>query len=209
MFALKEIQEMKLVREGRIKETYTEACLLPRLKHPTIIRLVHSFKQNRCFYQLLEHCPRGNLAHFQKQQPGGKLSNSLAQQYAAELVVALTFLRENGIIHRDLKPGNIVLAKDYHLRLIDFGSSKVQNQKLKDLIEKSKNRQARSQHADASNELAAGTRRVNSLVGTEEYLAPETLLDEKVTYTCDYWSLGIMLFQFYYGCTPFKGKDEQ
>jgi serine/threonine protein kinase len=47
-----------------------------------------------------------------------------------------------------------------------------------------------------------------SLVGTEEYVPPEILLRKDVTYSTDLWSLGIMLFQFFYGKTPFKGQSE-
>lgn len=56
------------------------------------------------------------------------------KQFAAEIVVALAYLRENGIIHRDLKPENIILDKNYHLKLIDFGSCKVENQRLQEKI---------------------------------------------------------------------------
>lgn len=50
--------------------------------------------------------------------------------------------------------------------------------------------------------------RVNSLVGTEEYLAPETLKDQGLSYACDYWSLGIILYELIYGVTPYKGKND-
>ena len=50
---------------------------------------------------------------------------------------------------------------------------------------------------------------MNSLVGTEEYLAPETLSDMgELSYSCDYWSLGIILYQLLCGATPFKGRSD-
>ena len=50
---------------------------------------------------------------------------------------------------------------------------------------------------------------MNSLVGTEEYLAPETLSDMgELSYTCDYWSLGVILYQLLCGVTPFKGRSD-
>ena len=51
-------------------------------------------------------------------------------------------------------------------------------------------------------------KRLNSLVGTEEYLAPETLDDEEISYACDYWSLGVIMYQFLCGVTPYKGRSD-
>ena len=110
-----------------MKEFFVEGCILATLKHPSIIKLVHSFQQNNCFYQLLEYSPKGSLADFVKLQRKRKLEDALVKQFAAEILVALSYLRENGIIHRDLKPENIILDKNYHLKLIDFGSCKVEN----------------------------------------------------------------------------------
>lgn len=50
--------------------------------------------------------------------------------------------------------------------------------------------------------------RNNSLVGTEEYVSPEILLNKSISYSSDIWSFGIILFQFFYGKTPFKGQTE-
>ena len=54
----------------------------------------------------------------------------LAKQFTAEIVGALNFLRKNMIVHRDLKPGNLLLDKNYHLKLIDFATCKVFDAKL-------------------------------------------------------------------------------
>ena len=60
------------------------------------------------------------------------------------MVVALAYLRDNGILHRDLKPGNIILDKNYHLKLVDFGTCKVFNKELKAKIEAHQNRAVRN-----------------------------------------------------------------
>jgi protein-serine/threonine kinase len=51
--------------------------------------------------------------------------------------------------------------------------------------------------------------RTNTLVGTEEYLAPETLSDQgELSYSCDYWSMGVIMYQLLNGVTPFKGRSD-
>ena len=74
------------------------------------------------------------------------------------------------VVHRDLKPGNIVLEKDYHVKLIDFGTCKVFQPKLSEAIS-----QFMKQNADKN--PFYDTERMFSLVGTEDYIAPEVLED--------------------------------
>jgi 3-phosphoinositide dependent protein kinase-1 len=65
---------------------------------------------------------------------------NLAKHFAAELIIALQYLRKSEIIHRDLKPGNILLDKDFHLKLIDFATAKVLNHKIAAKIPKPLNK---------------------------------------------------------------------
>ena len=69
--------------------------------------------------------PNGSLHDFLKRERVVTLK--LARHFTAEILQALEVLRHNQIIHRDLKPGNILLDKDYHIKLIDFATCKVMN----------------------------------------------------------------------------------
>lgn len=94
--------------------------------------------------------PNGCLHDFLKREQ--ILSIKLTKQFIAEIVLGLEFLRNSQIIHRDLKPGNILLDKNYHLKLIDFATSKVLDPKLASMIPKRKNAVSDSNRHDSLNE---------------------------------------------------------
>lgn len=208
-YALKEMLIHRFISEGRIKEVFIERCILASLEHSTIIKFYQSFKNQNKLYLLIELCSRGSLVDFLKRE--SCLNNELAKHVTAEIVVSLEYLRSMQIVHRDLKPGNIVLDSNYHIKLIDFATCKVFNPDILAKIAafKSKNDLLRSMGFNDDSDINMASGRMNSLVGTEEYLAPETLSDmRELSYSCDYWSLGIILYQLLCGQTPFKGRSD-
>lgn len=105
-----------------------------------------------------------------------------AKYYAVEILFGLEYLHSNKIIYRDLKPENILVTADGHLRLTDFGLSKV-----------------------LRNEDRAYT-----MCGTPEYLAPEVVLSKDgYSYSCDFWSLGCVIYEMLIGFPPFYSRDRK
>lgn len=86
------------------------------------------------------------------------------------------------IIYRDLKPENILVSKSGHIKLSDFGLSKI---------------------LDDYNEKA------NTCCGTIDYLAPEILGNGGYTFTCDFYSLGCLIYEMYFGKPPFYSRDKK
>lgn len=101
-----------------------------------------------------------------------------ARFYLAETILALNYLHARNIVYRDLKPENIMLARDGHIKLIDFGFAKQVNDINRD--------------------------RLTTNCGTPSYIAPEVMMGQKYSYKCDIWSFGILMCELLGGFSPFS-----
>ena len=155
--------------------------------------------------------------------PGGYLMTLLmardilpeedAKFYAAEMVLANESVHEMNCIHRDLKPDNVLIDKDGHIKLSDFGLSKKLDFLIKDTkIVKNKNvmndYNKHLSYAEQFNEfknMKMKKRRecAYSTVGTPDYIAPEVFTQKGYGQEVDWWSLGIIMFEMMIGYPPF------
>ena len=111
-------------------------------------------------------------------------------------VLGLEYLHAYGITHRDLKPQNMLITADGHMKLADFGLSAEQND---------------DSNSDSSAPSIKQRQRkpAKSGVGTPDFLAPEILRRETCNEMVDYWALGVVLYQFLVGETPFNAERVQ
>jgi serine/threonine protein kinase len=72
---------------------------------------------------LLEYCPCGDLGKVLEEER--RLSEEVAKIYTCEILLALEYLHKNGVLYRDLKPDNILICENGHIKLADFGLSKM------------------------------------------------------------------------------------
>mmetsp|Transcript_13951 Transcript_13951/g.40809 ORF Transcript_13951/g.40809 Transcript_13951/m.40809 type:complete len:582 (-) Transcript_13951:589-2334(-) len=101
---------------------YMERTVLARCReHPFIVSLEYAFHTNCYAVLALEYVEGGTLSRLIACSPGRMLPFDLAKTYAMELTLALNFMHKNGIIYRDLKPSNVLITRDGHLKLTDFG----------------------------------------------------------------------------------------
>lgn len=134
----------------------------------------------------------------------------MVRAYISELVLVVEYLHSIGIIHRDLKPSNILISADGHIKLTDFGLSKIgvfesdftKRGPLTDL-----SGSAGGWNSDVSDDDfdLAGSR----IVGTPDYLSPEVLLGEQARFAADWWAVGVMMFELLTGSTPFGDVNSE
>ena len=130
--------------------------------------------------------------------PGGDLMGLLiwkdtlpenqVKMISAELVLAIEYLHQLGFVHWDLKPDNILIDKEGHFKLSDFGLCA--QFKWNSIDQKTK-------------------KRLQSTVGTPDYIAPEIFIKSSYNHLVDWWSLGIIIFEMIYGFPPFFCEDTE
>ncbi|XP_073436298.1 microtubule-associated serine/threonine-protein kinase 3-like [Dendrobates tinctorius] len=117
----------------------------------------------------------------------------LARLYFAETVLAVEYLHGYGVVHRDLKPENLLITSAGHIKISDFGLSKVGVMIPHTNIYK-------QSAEDISREFQD-----EEVCGTPWYTAPEVILKKGYGRPIDWWSMGIILYEFVHGYTPFDG----
>lgn len=200
-FAIKVLKKLDMIRKNDFERILEERNILITVRYPFVVRFFYSFTCSDNLYLVMEYLNGGDL--YSLLQKVGCLDDDIARIYIAELVLALEYLHSLNIVHRDIKPDNLLIAHDGHIKLTDFGLSKIGliNNTI-DLSgpESDASPRKSSRHFQKSKEEE---RIRHSAVGTPDYLAPEILLGTEHGYAADWWSVGIILFELITGIPPF------
>ncbi|KAI9157463.1 hypothetical protein LWI28_022965 [Acer negundo] len=189
VYALKIMDKKFITKENKTAYVKLERIVLDQLDHPGVVRLFFTFQDTFSLYMALESCEGGEL--FDQITRKGRLSEDEARFYAAEVVDALEYIHSMGLIHRDIKPENLLLTKEGHIKIADFGSVKpMQDSRITVLPN------------------AASDDKACTFVGTAAYVPPEVLNSSPATFGNDLWALGCTLYQMLSGTSPFKDASE-
>ena len=172
---------MKILIKKQVKlrhqeiHTKSERDLMVKINCPLIVNIKFAFQDDFKLYIITEFMQGGEMFfHLHKEK---KFSNEKTRFYIIELVLAIDFLHKNNMLYRDLKPENIMLDSNGHIKLTDFGLSK--------MVTKSKEK-------------------AFTICGTPQYLAPEILSDDGYDNSVDWWSLGCVMYEMLVGKAPFR-----
>jgi serine/threonine protein kinase len=175
-FAMKTLKKANIKKYQQTKHTKEERKILEKIDYPFISKLYYAFQNDKKLYMITEYMPGGEM--FYHLHNNDHFSENKARFYIAEIVLAIDHLHKNNILYRDLKPENILLDELGHIKLTDFGLSKIMNN-----IEKDK---------------------TYTICGTPIYVAPEVLTGQGYNKLVDWWSLGVLLYEFLAGYSPYK-----
>ncbi|KAI5077917.1 hypothetical protein GOP47_0007741 [Adiantum capillus-veneris] len=210
-FAIKVLRKIDMIRKNAVENILAERDILISVRNPFVVRFFYSFTCRDNLYLVMEYLIGGDLYSLLRKL--GCLEENVARVYIAELVLALDYLHSLGVVHRDLKPDNILIAHDGHIKLTDFGLSKVGLINSTDDLSGPTSGGVLMEENMFENCLEHGMqreyRKERSAVGTPDYLAPEILLGTEHGYTADWWSVGVILFEFITGLPPFNAEHPQ
>ncbi|KZV27142.1 hypothetical protein F511_31104 [Dorcoceras hygrometricum] len=211
LFAIKVLKKADMIRKNAVESILAERDILISVRNPFVVRFFYSFTCRENLYLVMEYLNGGDLYSLLRNL--GCLDEDVARIYIAEVVLALEYLHSLRVVHRDLKPDNLLIAHDGHIKLTDFGLSKVGLINSTDdlsapavsgtsLMEEDEPPLSASQHQQER-------RNKRSAVGTPDYLAPEILLGTGHGFTADWWSVGVVLFELIVGIPPFNAEHPQ
>lgn len=171
--------------------------------HPFILNLRYAFQTSRRLYLVTEYCDGGDLFDYLKKRKK-PFKEPEGRRIAAEILLALEYIHSLGVVYRDLKLENVLLDLDGHVRIADFGLSK--------LLGKRKANSRKPPPIPSANLRIAPPKPVSmtkTFCGTREYVAPEMLSGSEYGQSVDLWAFGILLYEILCGRTPFYSRNRE
>ncbi|ESO01110.1 hypothetical protein HELRODRAFT_82333, partial [Helobdella robusta] len=123
ILAIKVVKKADMVNKNLMSQVTTERDALAISKSPFIVRLYYSLQTKQSIFLIMEYMIGGDMRSLLS--TCGCLREDHALFFLSEILAALEYLHKHSIIHRDLKPENLLISKEGHVKLTDFGLSQI------------------------------------------------------------------------------------
>jgi serine/threonine kinase 38 len=122
VYAMKKLKKSEMLRRGQVEHVKAERNLLAEVDSNCIVKLYCSFQDEEYLYLIMEYLPGGDMMTLLMRKD--TLTEYEARFYVGQAVLAIESIHKHNYIHRDIKPDNLLLDKDGHMKLSDFGLCK-------------------------------------------------------------------------------------
>jgi protein-serine/threonine kinase len=229
IYAMKSLRKDEMLKKDQLAHVRAERDVLAESDSPWVVQLFYSFQDPANLYLIMEFLPGGDLMTMLIKYD--TFSEDVTRFYIAEGVLAIQAVHDLGFIHRDIKPDNILIDKDGHIKLSDFGLStgfhkQHDSSYYQRLLDSANGVQSAAPAQNSRNSVMVNsinltmtskdqiaTWKANrrklaySTVGTPDYIAPEIFMQKGYGKECDWWSLGAIMFECLVGYPPFCSEN--
>eukprot|EP00036_Acanthoecidae_sp_10tr_P011457 CAMPEP_0182926216 /NCGR_PEP_ID=MMETSP0105_2-20130417/11229_1 /TAXON_ID=81532 ORGANISM="Acanthoeca-like sp., Strain 10tr" /NCGR_SAMPLE_ID=MMETSP0105_2 /ASSEMBLY_ACC=CAM_ASM_000205 /LENGTH=511 /DNA_ID=CAMNT_0025064097 /DNA_START=109 /DNA_END=1644 /DNA_ORIENTATION=+ len=214
IYAMKILRKADMLEKDQVAHVKAERDILVEADCTWVVRMHYSFQDSINLYLVMEFLAGGDMMTMLIRYD--TFDEETTQFYIAETILAIDSVHQLGFIHRDIKPDNLLLDNKGHVKLSDFGLCTG----LKAAHRTDFYRGMLADGKDASRkEVDSKARLINwrknrrhmafSTVGTPDYIAPEVFTQSGYDKSCDWWSLGVIMFEMLVGYPPFCSDSPQ